>query len=588
MKLRYVIERFGCIVMVGVATTGMAQSNAINPAPQAADKFRFVILADPQVSARNNTGKVSVNAQETTAQAAGEVNQMSPKPAFVLWLGDLVNVFEPNSIANFKRLCRLFNGPNVVMHGNHEPLPPYEGYRQLQQELSGVSSPFYSFNAGKWHFIITPCNLQGNSPAEIRMEKEMLTWLEADLSANQHRPTVFFNHLHFMPQGLSQTEFYQQPLPLRRKMLELMCRYGNVKYYFNGHVHNGIQTSAKTAWQYRGIRFFSVPTIIQPRPYGEEYPAYRAGVDRGGYYLVVDVEGDRLSLRGRLSGVEQEYVFPESIFKPFNDQDYPLWFSTLPQLPAREKLENGDFSRGLGGWRLPERYQRDADPFFIARAERDGVRLAVKTPVDSIWADDEYMQLAQIVALPKRAAPVLSGRYQLMAKPLAGGGYLMATLMGADQVKGLMFFRWSQQEEMSNYLPRCTGYQQSGHQVSWEYFQELGKKKQAMFWSLPDSTGTWHQFHLNLKELYDKSHEPGAFDALGITRLEVAIGVWNQNNVPAMSSEARFANLALNFDSTATTVDQAPLASDASVFTCRFGQGVTDQLRKLKMQKDSD
>ena len=313
----------GALVCGGVSTA-LAQSGAIQPAPGAGNDFQFAILADPQVSAEDNKGRVSVNAQETTALIAAELNGMKRGPAFVFWAGDLVNVFEPKSVANFKRLCGLFKMPHVLMHGNHDTLPPYDGYRQLQKEIGGVESPYYSFDVGMWHFIVTPCNLQENSKAEVQAEKAMLTWLEADLEANKQKPTIFFNHLHFMPQGLSQTEFYMQPLALRKKMLDLMARFGNVKYYFNGHVHNGIQTAEKVAWEYKGIKFFTVPTIIQPRPYGEEYPQFQAGIEHGGYYLLVDVNGDKLTLRGRLAGVAGEHVFPLTAFKPFKDEEYPL------------------------------------------------------------------------------------------------------------------------------------------------------------------------------------------------------------------------------------------------------------------------
>ncbi len=46
-----------------------------------------------------------------------------------------------------------------------------------------------------------------------------------------------------------------------------------MKYYFNGHVHNGLKNAAKLAWEYRGTRFFTVPTVIHTRPFGDgEYP----------------------------------------------------------------------------------------------------------------------------------------------------------------------------------------------------------------------------------------------------------------------------------------------------------------------------
>jgi len=566
----------GALVCGGVSTA-LAQSGAIQPAPGAGNDFQFAILADPQVSAEDNKGRVSVNAQETTALIAAELNGMKRGPAFVFWAGDLVNVFEPKSVANFKRLCGLFQMPHVLMHGNHDTLPPYDGYRQLQKEIGGVESPYYSFDVGKWHFIVTPCNLQGNSKAEVQAEKAMLTWLEADLEANKQKLTVFFNHLHFMPQGLSQTEFYMQPLALRKTMLDLMTRHGNVKYYFNGHVHNGIQTAEKVAWEYKGIKFFTVPTIIQPRPYGEEYPQFKMGIARGGYYLLVDVNGDKLTLRGRLAGVAGEHVFPLTAFKQFEDEEYPLWFHRLVDLPARKEFQNGNFRSGFEHWSLPDRYKRDARPFFIAKTDDKGALFAVETPVESAWSSDEYQQASQIVSIPPGESPIVEGRYFLPAVPQAGGGYIMAILMNDAELKGMMMFRWSKLESACNYLPRSIGYQVTGHQTSWMYFQQLGRKKQGMFWRLPDSAKVWHSFCFNLVKLYDSTHEEGAFARLGVTKIQFAFGVWNQNNLPGMRSEARFADIALHFDQKESALDNEPLPANDSVFNCEFGQEVEDQ-----------
>ena len=73
---------------------------------------------------------------------ADELNSAARKPEFVVWVGDLVNVFEPKSVANFRRLAKMFKMPNILLHGNHDTRPPYEGYTQLQKELTGVESPF--------------------------------------------------------------------------------------------------------------------------------------------------------------------------------------------------------------------------------------------------------------------------------------------------------------------------------------------------------------------------------------------------------------------------------------------------------------
>lgn len=109
--------------------------------------------------------------------------------------------------------------------------------------------------------ILWPCNLDGNTEAQRAVETEMLAWLAEDLEANKSRPTVIFEHLHTLPIGLAQAEWYTFPLKLRAALMDLYTRHGNVCWYFNGHVHNGLKVASKTSWRYKGINVVNCPTI---------------------------------------------------------------------------------------------------------------------------------------------------------------------------------------------------------------------------------------------------------------------------------------------------------------------------------------
>ena len=551
-------------------------------------KFRFAIIADPQVNAQNNRAEVGYNAMIETERAAAEINAMNPRPDFIVHLGDLVNVFNHDSELNFRRLAGLFRSPNVLVHGNHDSHAPYSPFIHMQRDLTGIEMPYSSFDVGQWHFIITPCNLDGHSPEDVKMEVLLLDWLERDLEENKNKPVIFFNHLHFMPQGLSQTEFYHFPLPLRKKLLELITRYGNVKYYFNGHVHNGIQTAEKVAWDYKGTTFFTSPTIIQPRPYGEEFELFADGMQRGGHYLIVDVDGDDVIIRGRLSGVRDEYVFPEK-FKPFSDEEYPRWFRLLGELPAAAALENGDFKNGLSGWLLPERYQHSTDPFFIAEAReyagRNAAHFMIKSPVESVWCVDEYHEISQTLSVDPAQPLMLSGDYLIPAEYEAGGGYIAAFLMNGETFKGMMMFRWGKRERDSNYLPRCYGYMINGRQQSWLYFQNLGRDKLGMFWKLPDRLNEWHSLTADISALYDEGHGAGEYRKLGVNKVVFAAGIWNYTRQFGTKTEGCFSNLILKNGTCESKINGAVLAVTPETFTCEFGQALADELAEQKLEK---
>ena len=150
---------------------------------------------------------------------------------------------------------------------------PYQGFIDLHKKYNNYEKAYYSFDWGKWHFVVLSCN--------FKLKEDELLWLENDLSAAKNKPTIVLEHLHLIPLGLSQLEFYGFEINTRKKLLDLMTRYGNVRYYFNGHVHNGIQASLKMSKNYRGINFITVPTIIHTRPFGEEFPAFAKGGEIG-------------------------------------------------------------------------------------------------------------------------------------------------------------------------------------------------------------------------------------------------------------------------------------------------------------------
>lgn len=575
------------LVLAGSGTLAETSLDRIQQSVKG-DRYRFAIIADPQVSEMDHPSEVAYNARVQMAVAAEEINSMEPRPAFVIHLGDLVNVFNKGSVETYMGLAGMLEPPNVLVHGNHDTHAPYDPFLEMQTQLTGISVPYYSFDVGAWHFIITPCNLYGREAEEIKSENEMLAWLENDLEANKDRPTIFLNHLHFMPQGLSQTEFYFFPLELRRKLLELMTRHGNVKYYFNGHVHNGIQTAEKTAWEYKGIKFISVPTIIQPRPYGEEFPPFADGVHRGGYYLIVDVDGEKLTLIGRLSGVEGEHVFKDA-FAEFKDEEYPGWFRRIVELPAKASLENGRFEEGLQGWTMPQRYEHGTDPFFVADSHRFGEktigRLLVKSPVKSAWCVDEYHQFSQMVAVDPSRSPVLGGAYYIPREIPAGGAYLIALLMQNEVFKGMMMFHCGNRVEESNYLPRCYGYAITGREQSWLYFQQLGRDRKAMFWDLPMDTGQWHNLTADLGSLYDQGHGNGAYQSLGVNKVLVAAGIWNYTFLENSRTEAYFTGMRLEEGSAESVVDGVPLRVDETNFTVECGQALADDLREEELAK---
>ena len=547
-------------------------------------RFSFAVLADPQVGHKDDPNPVPVNARKTLMTAVSELNERNPRPAFAAFLGDLVNVFDEQSVANFEECIAAFKSPSVLVHGNHDTHPPYTDFRALQKRVAGHEEVHFSFDAGQWHFIVIPCNF-GARQDQSDFTDSVLAWLESDLKANQERPTMIFAHLHAMPQGLTQLEWYNFPLELRLRMMDLFTKYGNVRYYFNGHVHNGLMTSVKTSWAYKGIRFINAPTIIQARNFGEEYSDFVEGQDAGGYYLMVHVDGDQVSITGHLAGHSAVFQYPDAL-PEFADDIEPRWFKRLVDLPAADLFVNGDFAKGLDGWRKVYRYRAEIAPgFAVEPRSREGntfARVFVRAKNPVAWANDENNEIYQLVRVSKEAAPILRATYLLPHAPVNGGGYIRVCAMDDTDYRFLMMFKWGENERESDITPRAFGYALHGRQQGWTFLQDLADKRRGMFWNVADVPGEEHRLEVNIAALHDAVlGSPGAYRSLGVTRLLVAPGVWC-NRDSGSRSEAWFTGFSLCIDSTTSesTVDGVPLPTDENAFSIEFGRALREREQK--------
>ncbi|ARN55770.1 metallophosphoesterase family protein [Sedimentisphaera salicampi] len=557
------------------------------------DKFSFAIFADPQVGTMNSNSRVAKNARRFQIESVKEINSFSPKPQFALFLGDLVNVPNDASFKNFVDCIKHCEPEVLLVHGNHDTRPPYTKYKEMQKRVNGMQRTYYSYDVGSWHFIVTPCNLNGASEIEIETEKNMLSWLEADLEKNKNRPTIFFNHLPLMPIGLSQLEWYVFRLEIRKKMVDLITKHGNVKYFFNGHVHNGIKASVKTSWEYKGTKFVNVPTIIEGRNFGEEYDRYEHGLPTGGYYMMVHVDGEDVSLEGRLTGVEKGYHYPND-FKEFSEDIEPRWFTKAIDLKPNTKLVNGSFEEGLKGWYQTYRYISDKDPMFktevksdISTAGKKSVYVHTIPKGRIFWANDDNNSIYQMVSSPGDS-PILKAKYFTKERPANAGGFIRFNAVAEDGFKFLMMFHWGSNQYRADYLPRCIGYEIHGKQQNWAFLQQIALKNQGFFWKISDDPDKWHTLQVNIPDLYDKAvSKQGAYSKLGISKFYIQLGAWTNRELDS-GSVVRFDDVELfSKENVKSKVDNENLAVSEWVHLTEFGQRLINrtgvpELNRLK------
>lgn len=534
-------------------------ANRLLELAEVGENFTFALIADPQVHVKEAKNPVFITSQRKLTKIVQELNQHEPSLSFVLFDGDMVHGAIPKQVENFLERMEPIEAPSIMVHGNHDGSYPYTEFIRMQQAGNGSKEVQFSFDCGRWHFVTFPCNL---GTTEYN-EAEILSWLDADLQANRDKPTIIFEHYHLLPQGLTSLAWYTYGKSFRKQLLDQFAKYGNVRYVICGHVHNGIQTSVKTAWTYKGMNFITAPTCTASRSFGEEFPQFQAGLPQseqdlgGGYYLLLDIKAEEAEIRGRLVGSQEEFLYPKQ-FTEYVDQE-PLWFDEVVDYLPTPTLVNPSFDQGLKGWRQPYRYVTDSDPGFVAEAIAQPTSGAGQAAhlfcreKGQVWAGDELIELYQFVQLPATGSPTLSVRYYPEPNLRRGGGYIRICAYRDRQPGLFMMFDWSDgYKQESNSVTNYISYMAWGNnRKRGKPLKQLIKQKRALRFDLPAAPSQWHHLQITPGLLYDAVvQQPGAYTALGLDRVVIAVGVWSLPD-PGSQSGAYFD--ALSFEAHSTT-----------------------------------
>ncbi|MGN0188316.1 MAG: metallophosphoesterase family protein [Candidatus Cryptobacteroides sp.] len=590
MKQQYLV----CIFLFLCLSVRIDAGNAVDVKhPVKSKNFTFAIIADPQVSSRGYQKQEFINAWQTLEKMSQEIGSSEKKVAFTVSLGDIVNAFEPRSLENFTECIKGLNTPLYLVHGNHDSKFPYTEYRRFSRELTGIDEMYYSFDAGNWHFIVTPSQIDNRTvlmknPDYKKYVNEFTEWLKKDLAANKNRPTAVFQHFHGIPIGLTQLEWYTVTRERRKELMDILSEHGNVKYYFNGHIHNGINPSVKMTKTYRGITFVTVPTGIVTRPLQDEFPEYRSGDETGGYYMTVDVKGDEFTLYGHLAGNPEAYEYPKS-FEVIDETIEPRWFHNLPELESVPQLINGSFEDGMSGWNKVYRYNGDYFSAFVAKPEnmagQNCALVGVRAAQPDLWGNDEFNEIYQIVDVKDMHSLQLKAGLYLTDLPENGGVFLRAVAMNGKGHCCTVFLRLGRSSEYrASFIPRAMDYEMNGTPAKWGYLKGLAEKKKIVFLDIPEKTGEWIPVDIDLAEVYDAAvGEMGAFSRMNVEKIYLGLAAW-ANKESGSESMVYYSGVSL-LDSgySSMTIDGKPVSYE-SAFQCDFGNQVEEKMIRKRMK----
>jgi 3',5'-cyclic AMP phosphodiesterase CpdA len=494
--------------------------------------FSFVIMADPQGGDPEEEGNWPTRMKIHNAWIEDSIrrtNEMAPQPQFTLVLGDIVD--SQGQMANFEQMndfLRRLESPVLYAIGNHETryrsefapgynMEAFNNYFAAQKALNGMELMLYSFDLGEWHFIVWPDPLRSNF---WETHPHYFDWLERDLEKNKARPTFFFQHVPSHPIGINPLINYAESVAVKRTLLDILSRHGNVQYIFSGHVHIPVKASFKTAVSYRGMKMINLPAAgYRPRAFGEE--DFAGGPCQG--ITIVTVKGKEASVRFK-TVTQEEFTYPVSL-PEFDEDKYALWLSYKWQLPAQKKLVNGSFEQGLKGWTPRFVYTEDENPSNLCevRPQYDqagfhALYLHSHKRGYDIPGQDRLPQtinrIAQAISWQPGQTPLLSFRYRVDGKnsDLDGWCGAYAWIEAYDgSFRRMSLVYWS-----------GTAYTGLGTKED----NELGKD---IHLKLNDKPDLWHEASLHLASDFN-THSNSSFSALNADRIVVNLGVWTIND----------------------------------------------------------
>ncbi len=489
--------------------------------------FRIAVLADPQGGDPEEEGNHPTRMKIHNAWLEESIRQTNiVNPLVTLILGDIVD--GQGQERNFIRMADYFKkleSPILYAIGNHETkyrsvftpgynMEAFNHYFDAQKKINGLELMLYSFNLGQWHFIVWPDPLRSNF---WETHPHYFDWLERDLEKHMDRPTIFFQHVPAHPIGINPLINYAESVDVKRTLLKLLSKHGNVKYIFSGHVHIPVKASFKTAVSLHGMKMINLPPAgYRPRAFGEE--DYDGGPCQG--VLILDFNGDSCKATYR-TVMEEEYPYPEKL-QNFNEQVYPLWLKHKWELPAEEQFLNGDFTNNLQGWFRRFVYTEDKNPSnFCEPRTLDSKKTLYlysrKRGFDMPGQDrlpQTINRICQPLELKKGILPQLDFKYYIDEdSDLEGwcGGYVwLEGFSGSYKKLNLIY---------------STGiaYAGLGGNFSKSEFTENTQL------ALKDQAGTWMEASLNLVRDHNENYKT-KYEDLNLNRLIVNLGVWTIND----------------------------------------------------------
>jgi 3',5'-cyclic AMP phosphodiesterase CpdA len=191
--------------------------------------FLLFQLSDPHIGATWADAD-PVAGLEAVVEAA---RRFPDRPDAVLMTGDLADHAADEEYEVVKELLARLDVPLYTLPGNHDDRDALRRHFDIEGETGTPVQ--YAVDLGPLRLVVVDSQRPGEGRGEL--DAERLSWLDAELSAEPHQPTLVALHHPPITTGIDVWDRVGLPPDDRRALGDVLLRHPQVRRVVAGHVH---------------------------------------------------------------------------------------------------------------------------------------------------------------------------------------------------------------------------------------------------------------------------------------------------------------------------------------------------------------
>ena len=174
------------------------------------------------------------NTADFLRRTIARLNAMSPRPDLVIATGDLTERGSPHEYRRLRTILTALEIPYVLLPGNHDDREALrKAFRDHRYLTTCESHASFALNA--WPLRIVALDSTDPRRSGGYVDEERLEWLDAELSASPHAPTILAMHHTPFRTGIAPMDAHG--FVMVEKLGEIVRRHPQIARLICGHVH---------------------------------------------------------------------------------------------------------------------------------------------------------------------------------------------------------------------------------------------------------------------------------------------------------------------------------------------------------------